>query len=203
MSSAKTNVYSATSGSLLNTSVRRYVKIGPQKKPSIELKFGDGVSMTAFATGQYNKETTYPKQMTVTLSEPFTNTMKVVVKPFVNGKDVFATYTNHLVAVTTQKGAVNGWRAMETELEFAAGEKEKYLYIYPLGATKETIADAYGVEFKVTSVTDADAADFYKPSYRRDATLYIEPEQPLVSEVRFDPPTAGVELQNIEIEIDD
>ncbi|MBQ2624803.1 MAG: hypothetical protein IJG18_06870 [Kiritimatiellae bacterium] len=203
MSSAKTNVYSATSGTQLNTSVKRYVKIGPQKKPSIELKFGDTTWTTATANGEYNKETTYPKQMAVSLSEAFTNTVKVVIKPFVNGKDVFATYTNHLVAVAAQKGSANGWRAMETELEFAAGEKEKYLYIYPLGATKETIADAYGVEFKITSVTGEDAADFYKPADRRDATLYIEPEQPQISGVTFDPPTAGVELQNIEIEIDD
>ena len=202
MSSAKTNIYSATSGSLLNTSVRRYVKIGPPKKPSIELKFGDDTWATATANGQY-KQTTYPKQMVVSLSEAFTNTMKVVIRPFLNGEDVFETYTNHLVAVTTQYGSANGWRAMETELEFVAGEKEKYLYIYPLGATKDTISDAYGVEFKVTSVTGEDAADFYKPADRRDATLYIEPEQPQISSVTFDPPTAGAEVQNIEIELDD
>ena len=206
MASYPTNVYDVAGG-VLNTSVKRWVEVGPPDKPSIDITFGADADTQAYkqATGDY-KDKGYPVEMTVALSESFTNRVTVTLKPFINGVDVFETYSNHLVAVSTQDGGANSWREMVTNVVFEVGQTEKFLYVYPLGATKDTVDEAYGIEFKVVSVEEADADDYFKAADRHEGIVYVNPAKPEFdsdSPVRFDSPTAGFEMENVEISVKD
>ena len=151
MSSAPTNMY-GTAGELIKNTVRRYVKIGEPMKPSVSVTFGGNSWTEATAKNGY-MEADYPVEMAITLSEPFSEDVTVTLTPILkNGTTNIDVFANHVIASAPSAGLGNGWQLATNSVTFTKNEDvEKFLYIYPLGATKESVRNGgTGIEFMIT-----------------------------------------------------
>ena len=206
MSSAPTNIY-GTAGELITKTVRRYVRIGARLKPSVSVTFNGNSWTQATATKDY-MEDDYPVEMAITLSEPFTEDVTVKLTPVLkNGEEGSKTnidvYVNHVIATAPAKGLGNGWQLATNVVTFAKdSEVEKFLYVYPLGATKDsTRSGGTGIEFQI-EVTPASAAAHFTDL--KPGVFYVNAADPVVAdtfvtELYF---TAGKE-QDVKIPLDD
>ncbi len=207
MSSAPTNIY-GTAGELISKTVRRYVRIGARLKPSVSVTFGGDSWTQATATKDY-MENDYPVEMAITLSETFPEDVTVTLKPKLTnddgagGKTNIDVYANHVIATAPTKGMGNGWQLSTNVVTFAKdSEVEKFLYVYPLGATKDsTRTGGTGIEFEI-EVSPASAAAYF--TELKTGVFYVNAADPVLADgadtvFYF---TAGRE-QDVRIPLDD
>ena len=182
MSSAPTNMY-GTAGELVSKTVMRYIKIGEPMKPSVSVTFGGNSWTETTATDAY-MEADYPVEMAITLSEPFTEDVTVTLTPVLkNGQSGSETnidvYANHVIATAPAVGLGNGWQLATNSVTFTRNEDvEKFLYVYPLGATTGSVRNGgTGIEFQIT-VEPATAAAYFVT--KTPGVLYVNAAEPNV-----------------------
>ncbi len=212
MSSAPTNMW-GNAGELIKNTVRRYVKVGEPMKPSVGLTFGDNSFTEVTAGSDY--ATAEPIELTVTLSEPFTNDVTVTVKPKLNDGDgaTVDVYGKHILASSSIRNSGNGWLQQVKVLKFQKGEDTKKLYLYALGAAENTFGPqskraGTGIEFDI-EIEEADARAYFNEV--RPAVLYIDPQIPEILEIDGKDPSLGVvtnsftqgKARDIKIAVDD
>ena len=207
MSSAPTNMY-GSAGDLIKNTVRRWVTVGAPEKPSVSVTFGGNSWTQATATEKY-MDNDYPVEMAITLSEPFSEDVTVTLTPILKNNDAdpatnVDVYANHIIATAPATGMGNGWQLATNSVTFAKNDEvEKFLYVYPLGATKESARNGgTGIEFQIT-VEPASANSYFVT--KTPGVLYVNPATPNVvapvanQAYEF---TAGI-AKDIEITIDD
>ena len=177
MSSAPTNMY-GTAGELIKNTVRRWVRIGAPEKPSVAVTFKGNSWAQATATSAY-MEGDYPVEMAITLSEPASEEITVTLDPvLLNDGTNIDVYANHVIATAPDAGLGNGWQLATNVVTFAAGDVEKFLYVYPLGATKGSARNGgTGIEFKISMEPATADAHFVT---KTPGVLYVNPAAPNV-----------------------
>ena len=182
MSSAPTNMY-GTAGELIKNTVSRYVMIGEPEKPSVSVTFRGNSWTETTATDAY-MEADYPVEMAITLSETFDEDVTVTLTPVLkNGPSGSETnidvYANHVIATAPALGLGNGWQLATNSVTFTRNEDvEKFLYVYPLGATTgSTRNGGTGIEFQIT-VEPATAAAYFVT--KTPGVLYVNAAEPNV-----------------------
>ena len=182
MSSAPTNMY-GTAGELIKNTVSRYVMIGEPEKPSVSVTFRGNSWTEATAQSGY-MEADYPVEMAITLSETFDEDVTVTLTPVLkNGPSGSETnidvYANHVIATAPALGLGNGWQLATNSVTFTRNEDvEKFLYVYPLGATTgSTRNGGTGIEFQIT-VEPATAAAYFVT--KTPGVLYVNAAEPNV-----------------------
>ena len=178
MSSAPTNMY-GTAGELITKTVSRYVMVGEPEKPSVSVTFRSNSWAEATAGSGY-METDYPVEMAITLSETFEEDVTVTLTPVLdNDSTNIDVYANHVIATAPSAGLGNGWQLATNSVTFARNEDvEKFLYVYPLGATKGSARNGgTGIEFRITVEPAAASAHFVT---KTPGVLYVNPAAPNV-----------------------
>ena len=177
MSSAPTNMY-GTAGELIKNTVRRWISVGAPEKPSISVTFKGNSWAQDTATGAY-MEGDYPVEMAITLSEPASEEITVTLDPvLLNDGTNIDVYVNHVIATAPSAGLGNGWQLATNVVTFAAGDIEKFLYIYPLGATKGSARNGgTGIEFQISMAPATADAHFVT---KTPGVFYVNPAAPNV-----------------------
>ena len=178
MSSAPTNMY-GTAGELIKNTVSRYVMIGEPEKPSVSVTFR-GNSWTETTAKNGYMEADYPVEMAITLSETFDEDVTVTLTPVLDNDGTnIDVYANHVIATAPSAGLGNGWQLATNSVTFARNEEvEKFLYVYPLGATKGSARNGgTGIEFRITVEPATANAHFVT---KTPGVLYVNPAAPNV-----------------------